>query len=119
MRLYKEHILTFRIDYGKRKSENCIYGQNPQRRRDFAGTGLARGSCRQCIHWYLMYNGTHHKNIGVLGRYVEEPEFWRGGALLSTAYLEICGKYIALYYYILANACHRYYNSRWFYSQET
>lgn len=80
MRLYNEHILTFRIDFGKRKSENCIHGQNPQRRRDFAGTGLARGSCRQCIHWYLMYNGAHHKNIGVLGRHVEEPEFWRGGS---------------------------------------
>ena len=83
MRLYNEHLLTLLIDFGKRKSENCIHGQNPQRRRDFAGTGLARGSCRQCIHWYLMYNGAYHKDIGALGRYVEEPEFWRGGLFCS------------------------------------
>ena len=80
MRLYNERLLTLLIDLGERKSENCIHGQNPQRRRDFAGTGLARGSCRQCIHWYLIYNGAHHKKTGVLGRYVEEPELWKGGS---------------------------------------
>ena len=106
MRLYNERLLTFLIDFGERKSENCIHGQNPQRRRDFAGTGLARGSCRQCIHWHLMYNGAYHKNTGVLGRYVEEPELWEGGSSVH-ANLEMCGKYIVLYD-ILASPCHRF-----------
>lgn len=49
MRLANEHMLTIRIDDGERKSKDCVYGQSSQRWRDFASTGLARGSCRQCI----------------------------------------------------------------------
>ena len=104
MRVYNEHLLTFLIDFGKRKSENCIHGQNPQRRRDFAGTGLARGSCRQCIHWYLMYNGAYHKNLGALGRYVESQNFG-GEALLFLAYLGNAQKIYCTAFYILANLC--------------
>ena len=55
------------------------------------------------------------KNIGVLGRYVEEPELWRG-SLLFTAYLEMRRKYNVLYH-ILANPCHQFPNFRCSYSQ--
>ena len=49
LHLTRKHLLTLRIDDWERKSEDCIYGQNPRRWGDFTGTRLARRSCRQCI----------------------------------------------------------------------